>query len=268
MAGGRLVAVTGATGFLGRHLIHALTRDGWRVRVLARREPAPWIAEDAPEVVRGDLADADALTRLCAGADAVVHAAGLVRARRDAEFAQVNAEGAERVAAIVRRAAPEAAFLLVSSLAAREPQLSPYARSKRDAEDLVQAIWGGIAQVARPCAVYGPGDVASGPLFRTAARWPVLPGPSDPRARLTLVHVADCARDIAAMITKPVQGRTAVLTDDHRRHVGTRGPHPRRLGREDRERRHQCGENLCLVADGDGRQIAAERDQVGELEAG
>ncbi len=211
---GRLAAVTGATGFLGRHIVHALTRDGWRVRVLARRDPAPWIANDAPAVVRGDLADAAALDRLCDGTDALIHAAGLVRARRDTEFFRVNAEGAEAMATAARRTASQASFLLVSSLAAREPQLSAYARSKREGEARVLAVFGGRAQVARPCAVYGPGDLASAPLFRAAASWPVLPTPSDPRARLTLVHVADCARDIARMIAAPEPGRTAVLTDD------------------------------------------------------
>ena len=214
MGGARTVAVTGATGFLGRHLVHAFHHDGWRVRVLARGEPPPWIEGRAPEVVRGDLADASALERLFAGADAVVHAAGLVRSRRDAGFHRVNAEGAAAAAAAALRTAPDAAFLLVSSLAAREPQLSPYARSKRDGEELIQAAFGGRAQVARPCAVYGPGDRASAPLFHAAAHWPMLPTPSPRDARLTLVHVADCARDIARMAAAPEPGRVAALTDD------------------------------------------------------
>ena len=210
---GRLAAVTGATGFLGRHLVDALARDGWTVRVLARRAPDAWIGTP-PEVVRGDLADADALARLCGGADAVVHAAGLVSAPRDAAFDRVNAQGAADVAAAARAASPRASFLLVSSLAAREPGLSAYARSKRAGEAAVQGVYAGAAQVARPCAVYGPGDRASAPLFRVAARWPALPLPSPRDARLTLVHVADCARDIARMVGRPEPGRIAALTDD------------------------------------------------------
>ena len=77
-----------------------------------------------------------------------------------------------------------------------------------------RASWGADAQVARPCAVYGPGDAASAPLFHAAASWPVLPMPSARDNRLTLVHVADCARDIARMAAAPISGRTAALTDD------------------------------------------------------
>ena len=211
---GRLAAVTGATGFLGRHIVHALARDGWTVRVLARRAPDAWIDGASPEVVRGDLADADALAKLCAGADAVVHAAGLVSARRDADFDRVNAQGAADVATVARAASPGADFLLVSSLAAREPGLSAYARSKRAGEAAAQAVYAGAAQVARPCAVYGPGDRAGAGLFHAAARWPALPLPSPRDARLTLVHVADCARDIARMVGRPEPGRTSTLTDD------------------------------------------------------
>ena len=210
--GGRLAAVTGATGFLGRHIVRAFADEGWRVRALARCDPAPWDGP-APEVVAGDLEDGDALARLCRGADAVVHAAGLVRARRDGDFHKVNADGAGVMAAAARREAPGAAFVLVSSLAAREPQLSPYAASKRAGEDAVQAAWSGRAQVARPCAVYGAGDRAGLPLFRAAAGSPVLPIPDAGGARITLVHARDCARAIVGLAAAPEPGRLASVTD-------------------------------------------------------
>ncbi|HEX7761481.1 MAG TPA: NAD-dependent epimerase/dehydratase family protein, partial [Caulobacteraceae bacterium] len=75
---GRLAAVTGATGFLGRRLVSDLVRRGWRVRGLSRREPEPGLWGDAqPQIERGDLDDADALARLARGAEVVIHAAGL-----------------------------------------------------------------------------------------------------------------------------------------------------------------------------------------------
>lgn len=209
---GRLAAVTGATGFLGRHIVAVLAREGWRVRALVRRPPASWTGA-APEQVIGDMDDADALARLCRGADTVIHAAGLVRARSAAEFHAVNTQGAERLAAIARRESPDAAFLLVSSLAAREPHLSPYARSKGEGEAAVMAASGGRAQMARPCAIYGAGDRAGMGLFQAADVSPVLLAPADRDARLTLVHVADCARAIVAMAAAPQPGRTAAVTD-------------------------------------------------------
>ncbi|HWA61474.1 MAG TPA: NAD-dependent epimerase/dehydratase family protein, partial [Caulobacteraceae bacterium] len=65
MSAGRLAAVTGATGFLGRRLVPALAAAGWRVRVLARGAPEPGLWDETdPEILRGDLADEAALAAL------------------------------------------------------------------------------------------------------------------------------------------------------------------------------------------------------------
>src|SRR6185436_21119742 len=84
---GRLAAVTGATGFLGRQVVRALSAQGWRIRILARRDPIDPLWKDVvPEVAPGDVADDAALARLCAGADVLIHGAGLVKARSRAHF--------------------------------------------------------------------------------------------------------------------------------------------------------------------------------------
>lgn len=197
-----LAALTGGTGFLGRHLARALAADGWRVRLLARRDPTGVLGPGAtPEAVLGDLADAAALRRLCDGADLVVHAAGRVRAPGLAAFRAANVDGARAVAAAAL-AARCVRFVLVSSLAAREPRLSPYARSKREGEEAVAAVLGEAARVVRPCAIYGPGDRETLALFRAAALSPVLPVLA-PDARVTLVHVEDAARAVAAFAADP-----------------------------------------------------------------
>jgi nucleoside-diphosphate-sugar epimerase len=201
---GRLAAVTGATGFLGAHLVRAFTAAGWRVRALARREPSPpgW-GEAAPEVVSGDLSDEAALIRLIEGADVVVHAAGAIKAPDLSGFMTVNRDGTARLAALVRRLAPEARFLLVSSLAAREPGLSDYAASKRAGEDAAARIMPpGRLTIARPPAIYGPGDRETLTIFKAAALSPVLPVPSA-TARLALVHVEDAASAIATLAEGP-----------------------------------------------------------------
>jgi nucleoside-diphosphate-sugar epimerase len=209
----RLAAVTGATGFLGVHLVRALTAAGWTVRVLARRPPsAPGWGPSTPEVVTGDLFDDAALAALVDGADAVVHVAGAIKARDRAGFMSVNRDGTARLAALARRLAPDARFVLISSLAAREPQLSDYAASKSEAEGAARAIMPqDRLTIVRPPAVYGPGDRETLAIFKAAALSPVLPTPSA-RARLALVHVEDAAAAVVALCAGP-SGVFAVADD-------------------------------------------------------
>lgn len=212
-----LAAVTGATGFLGRHLVKALAEDGWDVRILARRDPVhPSWRELEPQVVIGGLDDTAALARLCDGADSVIHAAGLIKARNGADFSAVNVAGVERLA---KAAAPGAGFLLISSLAAREPKLSAYAASKRAGEEAARRLLGERLTIARPTAIYGPGDLETLRLFRAAATSPVLPV-FDPAARITLAHVEDVARHLAALAARPKGGGVYALCDARREGYG------------------------------------------------
>ena len=193
MAAG-LVAVTGATGFLGRHLVRELAASGWKIRILARRDVIHPLWRDLEvEVVLGDLADAGAMDRLCRDADLVVHCAGLTKAWTAEAFNAVNVEGARRVAERTT-----GRMLLVSSLTAREPTLSDYAASKRGGEDAARTVLGDRITIVRPPALYGPDDPETLPLFKLAASSPVLPL-LDPRARIAMMHVQDAARQIAAM---------------------------------------------------------------------
>jgi nucleoside-diphosphate-sugar epimerase len=194
----RLVAITGATGFVGPHLVAALARRGWRIRLLVRRwSPLPSLAGVEADMVLGDLLDEAALKRLVAGADTIVHAAGLIKARDPADFRTVNREGTALLSAL----APEARVVLLSSLAAREPHLSPYAASKRAAEEVVAGRSGPWLVVRAP-AVYGPGDRETLAYFRAAACG-LAPRPRLPAARLSLIHVADLAEAVALAAERP-----------------------------------------------------------------
>lgn len=199
----RVVAVTGATGFLGRHLVHALARDGWTPRVLVRRDPVHPLWRDIEiEVVAGDLKTPGALDRLSDGAEVVVHAAGLIKAASLEGFNAVNRDGA-RAAALAAKATG-ARFVLVSSLAAREPGLSNYAASKRAGEDAVLEAYP-EALIVRPPAIYGPGDTETLALFELAAKSPILPVLS-PESRVAMIHVHDAAAQLANFCGNPVSG--------------------------------------------------------------
>jgi nucleoside-diphosphate-sugar epimerase len=206
-----IAALTGATGFLGAHLVRALDEAGFQVRVLARRAPSPpgW-GEVQPQIVPGDLSDAAALRSLTDGAEVVVHCAGAIRAEDLAGFMAVNRDGTARLA----ETAGDSRFLLVSSLAARAPEISAYAASKRAAESVAaEIVDSGRLTVVRPPAIYGPGDRETLTLFLAAARSPVLPRLSA-KARMSLMHVEDAAAHIAALAQRPPTGAVYTLADD------------------------------------------------------
>ncbi len=203
-----VAAVTGATGFVGPHLIAALARHGWTLRLLMRRwTPLPSLAGVDAEIAWGDLSDEASLRRLVEGADAVVHAAGAIKARRPEDFQAINRDGTARLSAL----APTLPFLLLSSLAAREPQLSPYAASKRAAEEVVARRRGPWLAVRAP-AVYGPGDRETLAYFRMAARGFALQ-PDRADARLSLIHVEDLAEALAGALGTLLPSRVCEIDD-------------------------------------------------------
>jgi len=211
----KLAAVTGATGFIGRHVVTALRRHGWDVRVLVRRHPAELLSPyHRLELVIGDLADSPALERLVGGADAIIHLGGLVKALHRADFYAANEGGTERLLMAAATAAPGAMLVHVSSLAAREPRLSPYCDSKHRAELVVRALAGErIWTILRPPAVYGPGDQEIRPMFQ-AARLGLVPYPAAPDAALSMIHVADLAEAVAACLTRSGPPQATFEVDD------------------------------------------------------
>ncbi len=200
----RIIAMTGATGFAGRHAVAELLQQGYRLRALVR-DPANAALPAAVEAVTGDLADAAALARLVAGADGVIHLAGALTALDRDGYFRVNEQGTRAVADAalavgVRR------FVHISSLAAREPQLSGYGASKRAGEEVVRGQMAALnAIVIRPPAVYGPGDRGTLPLIKELTR-PIAAIPGLPQARFSLIHGRDLARLIAMALESDLQG--------------------------------------------------------------
>ncbi|MEQ8355214.1 MAG: NAD(P)-dependent oxidoreductase [Kiloniellaceae bacterium] len=212
-----VVSLTGGSGFVGGHILRRLLADGWRVKALTRRlgGPPERGAVDAGTVtpVLGDLASKPALAELVTGADAVIHCAGLVAARRAGDFERVNTQGTANLLDALRAAGRSLRVIQISSLAAREPHLSPYARSKRQAEDLLKQNATDLDwQILRPPVVYGPGDRATLPLFRQFARGLAL-RPSG-QGRFSMIYVDDLAAAAVCLLSDtPAPGQTLELDD-------------------------------------------------------
>ena len=189
------IAVTGATGFVGQALLDrvGLDRASGEIRALTRREQP---ARNGVDWVAGDLANKAALKRLVTGAEAVIHVAGVVNAADAAGFEAGNVIGTLNVIeAAVAAGVPR--IVHVSSLSAREPDLSAYGASKARAEKLVMAS-GLDWTIVRPPAIYGPRDTEMFELFRLA-RWGLLPMPPS-EGRASLIHVDDLARLLLALV--------------------------------------------------------------------
>ena len=202
------LAVTGATGFVGARLLDRALAAGHQVRALARR-PQP--ERDGVEWVAGSLEDEASLAALCAGADAVIHAAGVLKARDAAGFEAGNVTGTRAMLAAAEAAGAER-FVHVSSLAAREPGLSQYGESKARSEARVNVS--GLAHaIVRPPAVYGPGDRETLELFKMARRGLVL---LPPRGRLSLIHADDLADLLLALADPAAPNGLTVEPDDGR----------------------------------------------------
>lgn len=210
MTEGATIALTGGTGFLGRHIIHALTDAGHKVRALTRQ---PQLG-DAPGVtwVEGGLEDKKALADMMKGADGAVHAAGAIKALNRDGFLAVNRDGTAAVADAAASAGV-GRLVYISSLAAREPRLSPYAASKWAGELVLNAYRRRMAvAVLRPPAIYGPGDRETRRLFQMAANGFVLV-PAAVNARMSLCHVADVAAAVCACLGADLYGQPFEIDD-------------------------------------------------------
>ncbi len=185
------LAVTGATGFVGGHLLDAALAAGHRVRALTRRDQPP---RAGVTWVPGTLADDAALDQMCAGADALIHVAGAINAPDRMSFARANIDGTAHVMDAAARMGA-ARIVHVSSLAAREPDLSDYGWSKAEAERQVRARTGNWV-IVRPPGVYGPGDHETLELFRMARRGVML---LPPAGRGSWIHVDDLTRLLLAL---------------------------------------------------------------------
>lgn len=202
----KTVALTGATGFVGRVTLDRLLIAGWQVRALTRRDQP---RKAGVTWIRGSLDNQASLAKMCEGADAVLHVAGVVNAPDTAGFENGNVTGTGNMLAAAQ-AAGISRFVHVSSLAARHPSLSMYGASKAKAEELVKASpldW----TIMRPPGVYGPGDTEMFDMFRIAAKgWAVLP----PRGRVSVIHVDDLARLLVALLSAGNMSKQVVEADD------------------------------------------------------
>ena len=228
--------VTGATGFIGSHLVEQLVDKGYHVMCLVRKTSnLRWLdylrTAKSPQVelVMGDLHDSNALARQVRDADLVFHLAGLTKAPDAATYDHVNAEGtAHLIKACLDARVSLDRFVYCSSLAAVGPSstatpntedvtpqpLTDYGSSKLKGEMIVREYADRLPiTIIRPPAVYGPRDADIFLFFQMINRG-VIPILGEADKLLSLVHVKDLVIGIySAAVSGCAVGETYFLTD-------------------------------------------------------
>jgi len=207
------ISLTGGTGFVGRRLVDVLGRDDRELTCLARNAAA----RNLPIVpgldwLSGRVEDADAQRQLVAGADTVIHVAGLTKALGRDGFHRTNVEATAALVMQARKAGVRH-FILVSSLAASRPEVSAYAASKALAESAARRLSGNMQlTIIRPPAVLGPGDDATRDVMHLLRRgWMVYPSRGQPAGRFSWIDVGDLARFILSVVDAPSQASDHIL---------------------------------------------------------
>ena len=235
------VLVTGASGFIGRHLVRHLIDCGCQVSCLVRATSCIDEPRSAgAQLVTGDVTDWARIGRALAVSQAriVFHIAGLLKALRNDDFLRVNAGGVESVAAACANCTDKPVLVVVSSLAAAGPCAVGRPRVESDAPTPVSAYgcsklageqaaarYAGVVPISivRPPIVFGPGDRGMLEMFRPIARWGIHAVPGWGERCFSLIHVADLVEGLLLAAEKgehlhpnglPGQGVYFMATED------------------------------------------------------
>ncbi|HET7541815.1 MAG TPA: NAD(P)-dependent oxidoreductase [Polyangiaceae bacterium] len=226
------ILVTGGSGFLGSHIIEQLSQAGRPVRALVRRSSDTKFLRTLSnvELVDGAVDDRASLDRAVAGVTAVVHSAGLVKARNLDEFMRVNAHGTENLLeACLSLGTSLQRFVQVSSIAVGGPSdahgnpvsvdatprpVTDYGRSKLGGELAALAKKDRLKiTIVRPPAIYGPRDREILAFFKSI-KMGVLPLLGSPQSKLSMTYGPDCARACIAAIDADVPSGSIFSIDD------------------------------------------------------
>ena len=199
---GRLVTVFGGSGFIGRHVVAALARDGWRVRVACRRPDLAFFLQPLGKVgqifpVQANLRNPASVAAAVRGAEAVVNLVGVLAEGGKQKFSTLHAEGAKAVAEAAVAAGVEH-FVHVSAIGADKNSHSVYARTKAEGEAAIRAAFPG-AVILRPSVVFGPEDQFFN-RFGTLARYLPFEPVIGEATRFQPVYVGDVAHAVALAV--------------------------------------------------------------------
>jgi NADH dehydrogenase len=201
-----LITVFGGSGFVGGQVVHALARNGWRVRIACRRPDRAYRLQTSGSVgqivaVRCDVTDADQVAAALGGANAAINLVGILYESGARSFQAMHVD-ASRIIAEACAAAGVDRLVQVSALGANPESASDYARTKAEAEMAVREVKPD-AVIVRPSVVFGSGDDFLNQFARMAQTSPALPLIGGGQTKFQPVYVGDVAEAIARCASDP-----------------------------------------------------------------
>lgn len=212
--GDKLVTVFGGSGFIGRHVVRALARDGWRVRVAVRRpdlavhlQPLGGVGQIVAQ--QANLRFPESVAQAVRGADAVVNLVGILAESGKQKFEALQADG-PRIVAEAARAAGAKRFVQMSAIGADRASKAVYGQTKAAGEEAVLAVYPD-AVILRPSIVFGPEDKFFNKFAAMARVSPALPLIGGGGTRFQPVFVGDVARAVALGVSGEAKAGTYEL---------------------------------------------------------
>jgi len=211
-----LVAVFGGSGFLGRYVVRALAKAGYRVRVGVRHPNlgnylVPMGQVGQIQVVKANIANAEHVASVVSGADAVINLVGILRQGGRQRFQRLHRDAAETLAKAAMNAGAQT-FVHVSSMGVSQNSPSLYARTKAEGEMRVREAFP-AATILRPSLLFGPEDDFFNRFAGMARMARVVPLIGGGRTKFQPVYVGDVAAAIEKSVVDPAaaRGRTYEL---------------------------------------------------------
>lgn len=201
----KLITIVGGSGFVGRHIVRALARRGYRIRVACRRpdlaghvQPLGTPGQIMP--VQANVRYPASVAAACEGAFAVINLTGVLSSSGAQSFDAVHAFGAEACARAAK-AAGARVFIQMSAIGADANSTSAYGRSKAEGEARARANFPG-ATILRPSIIFGPEDGFFNKFASLSRFTPVLPLIGGGETKFAPVYVGDVAEAVARIIDR------------------------------------------------------------------
>ena len=209
-----LVTVFGGSGFLGKHVVRALVKDGWRVRVPLR---SPHTAQELKvigdvgqvQLMQANIRFPQSVERAVEGSDAVINLVALLFEAGKQNFESVHVRGAETLANAAKAAGIHN-VVQVSAIGADIDSDSDYARTKGEAETAIRAAVPS-ADIMRPSILFGPEDDFFNRFASMAQFVPALPLIGGGETKMQPVYAGDVAQAIAKVVRQGTSGKTCLL---------------------------------------------------------